>query len=290
MSKQQPSIQPFTFLKTAVNTLSQNTLILYPFVILAFLQLLALEILYFIPRFPLNKILGPIVSTLWADNYLRYPFDLLLLPKLFYYAQVALYFAIGGYLVAVTIVMIRDINSDQPVNLKASFKEALSRYIHILLASVFSFIFYFGFSKGYDLLAQRAMQIRSEKGIFFLIKKTIILGEPYAQFFFGILLTTLLIYVAPIIMIEKKKIFSALVINFKTLFRSFWFTLFIVFFPTILYFPVLVIRSNIFQISNVTFPEIQLWVIVLSIIATILIDAVVITAATIFYLFKKENQ
>ena len=66
-------------------------LILFPFVVLAFLEGLALELIYFFPAKPLASIAKPLVSRLFGEVFVHYPGSLVLLPQLFYYAQMLLY-------------------------------------------------------------------------------------------------------------------------------------------------------------------------------------------------------
>ena len=63
----------------------------------------------------------------------------------------------------------------------------------------------------------------------------------------------------------------------------------VVLIPTITYLPVLWLRGNISGIVDKTFPGIQLVIIIISIFATLAIDATVLTAATTVYLIKKEK-
>jgi hypothetical protein len=278
-----------TVLGTAVHTLTAYPAVFFPFLILGFIQLLILEFLYFIPRPPLSDVIGPIVRRLWSEAFLHYPLDLVLLPKLYYYAQIVIYLIIGGFLAGVAVKLIASINSDSKITVGKAFKETLPSYVHILLNSILSFAVFLGLSQVYGLAVRRALQIRSEAGVFFWIKKVVILGEPYANFLIGIFVTALLAFVIPIIVIERKKFFAALFLNFKSLWRSFIFVFFIILLPTLLYVPILLLRSNINVLMDATVPDIQLWSIVLSIVVTLVIDAVVITAVTTYYLFKKES-
>ena len=58
---------------------------------------------------------------------------------------------------------------------------------------------------------------------------------------------------------------------------------------TVLYIPILVLRVNAGAIASKTMPEVQVLVIILSIIVTLCIDATVVTAATTWYLLNKEK-
>src|SRR5262245_25858967 len=135
MTEKDPHKNLMTLLGNSINTLMVNPVIFYPYLILGFIQLLALEILYFAPQSSLSVFFGPIIRRLWSESFLHYPLDLVLLPKLYYYAQIFIYIFIGGFLTSMLIQFISAINHDQKLNLKVVFKETLPRYIHIVIYS-----------------------------------------------------------------------------------------------------------------------------------------------------------
>ena len=142
----------------------------------------------------------------------------------------------------------------------------------------------------YGLLINQALKIHSTQGILFWIKKTVILGFSPVQFISNIFITALLVYVIPIIILEQKKIFKALVDNFKILSGSFWSTIIIVCVPMVFYIPVLIIRNNTGFLIKMTSPEIQIFIIALGIMVTAGINTFVLMAATTYYLYKKEHS
>ncbi|MCK5082424.1 MAG: hypothetical protein KAR31_05915, partial [Candidatus Omnitrophica bacterium] len=113
---------------------------------------------------------------------------------------------------------------------------------------------------------------------------------PYVNVLIGIFITTLFAFVFPVIMIEKKKIFAAIIGNFRALWGSCWFVFFMVAIPTLFYLPVIVLRTGISSPEMVVvFPSIQILALVLSVLVMFVIDMVVYTAITTYYLLKKEN-
>ena len=56
--------------------------ILVPFLIFTLIDLCGLIFVFLIPRAPLYALLGPIVRTFWGEQFLHYPANFLLLPKL----------------------------------------------------------------------------------------------------------------------------------------------------------------------------------------------------------------
>ncbi len=281
-----PNIGAITLLKQAISTLFEHKEILFPFCITAFIQLLFLEILYFYPRYPLNIFFGPLVRR-QSELYMHYPFNFIYLPNLYQYVQIFIYIFVSVYFIATAVGIIESLNNEKKVKIKQAFKKSASAYVHLVINSLLSFALVTWLFKLTKLLVLRAMQIRSSTGIFFILKKSIILGAPYINLVFSVFVTTLFLYVIPIIIIENKKIFSAIYINLKLLFRCLWLSFTIVFIPTLLYVPVLMLRGIV---DNSIFPpEMKILIMVLGIIIVIFIDATVYTSSTIFYLINKER-
>ena len=281
---------PFTVLRLAFSFFKlQHQQIFYPFIIIVFINFFVLEILYFLPRYPLSTFFAPIISRIWGEEYLHYPMNLMLLPKLFYYAQMVIYLFLSSILIALIVDMIADINSEKKVSFKASLGRSLPRYIYIVIYSSLSLLLFHVFDKAYGLLLHRAIEIHSTTGTYFLIKKFVFYAAPYAQFIYGIFVTALLIYIPVLIILEKKKFLGALIGNFKVLFGSFWLTFILVLIPMLFYLPILLMRDNIGALAEITSPEIQVLVIALSILVTTAINILIVAAATTYYLYKKEN-
>ncbi len=276
-----------TLLKSSIGTLTTHGVILVPFVFIAFIQLLVLEILYFIPRWPLNQFFGPVIRKLWSETFMHYPINFSLLPKLFQYAQVPIFILFSSFLIGVSIRIIYMLNNEEEVRVGAVIKGLLPTYIYILCAALLSYGLMYLFFKGYGLVYARALEIRSVSGPFFWLKNTIVHGAPYFSLLLSIIGTTLFAYVIPLLVIEKRKLFSALIENFKLVFTSPFKTFFLVFFPSIIYALILLLRNEIPFEGRV--PELRAISIVISIFVTLIIDAVVYTALTTYFLIRRGN-
>ena len=287
MDKYTPEKKVIPVLKNAVYSILKHKVIMFPYCITAFVHFLVLEILYFANRFPFSDFFDPIIRKLWSENYLHYPLNFVLLPKLFQYAQFIIYIFINNFLIAVSISIINNINSNLPIDRWNRFKETLSSYIHIVVIATISFFFIFIFFKVYGMVLDRAFLIRSQTGFYYILKNLVIYGAPYINLLLSIIITALFAYVIPIIIIDKKKVFSAILLNFKSLWQAPWFTFLIVFIPTMLYVPVLLLR-NIITIK-LPVPELTVLNLVLTVLVMIIIDAIVFTSITSYYLVTKEK-
>ncbi len=265
-----------------------NKVILFPFCIIIFIQLFILEILYFSPRFPLKIFFGPVISTLWAEHYLHYPHSLALLPKLYQYAQVPVFIFINSFLLALAVAFIIQINSGKRIHAAHIIKEISSFYIHIIIPSFLLFIIMTIFIKWYATIRSQAETMVVSTGLSHILKTILVDGSSYINFLISVLMSTVFAYVLPIIVFEKKKSPAAIMANFKMLRGSFWLTFVLILIPSLFFLPVMMLRDAV--ATNLVFPEIRLVVLVISIFVTVAIDAIVYTALTTYYLFKKEGR
>ena len=86
-SKRTPKPSYSRLLDSTFQTFKTNPAVYLPFLIFALIELTALIVLFLAPRSPANVLLGPPIRRLYGEQFLHYPYDLTLLPKLYYYAQ-----------------------------------------------------------------------------------------------------------------------------------------------------------------------------------------------------------
>ncbi|OGX38588.1 MAG: hypothetical protein A3C36_05790 [Omnitrophica WOR_2 bacterium RIFCSPHIGHO2_02_FULL_52_10] len=281
--------QLIPLLMGSVDTYIANPAILVPFITLAFIQLLVLEVLYFSPQYPLSVFFNPIVHTLWGEEYVHYPNNFLVLPKLFQSVQVFIYVFVSSYLISIAVEIIAAINKDGKCSFAAASRDAVHQYVHIFVAALIAFCTFLGLFKLYNLLMLKVLNFSAVDGAYFAAKSIILQGTPIAILIIGAFTTALYAFVFPVIMIGKKRIITALIQNFRHLWGSFWHVFLIILVPTLFYLPVLILRHNISGIASVTVPEVRVVALVIGIIVTMFIDATIYTAITTFYLLKKEH-
>ena len=147
---------PFTVLRMAFSLFKfENQQIFYPFIIIIFINSLVLEILYFLPRYPLSVFFAPIIRNLWGEEYLHFPMDLVLLPKLFFYAQMGIFLFLSSFLTVLIVDMVVDVNNEKKVNFKASLQRSLGGYVYIFLYSFLSIFLFQVFNKFYSILVRK---------------------------------------------------------------------------------------------------------------------------------------
>ncbi len=281
--------QIIPLLRESVNSLVANPIILLPFMTVAFFQMLLLEIIYFSSQFPLVHFFGPIIRRTVGETYLHYPKHLLLLPQWFQITQYFLFIFVSSFLIAVAIEIIKNINNNGKITFPKALRTVFPQYIHICLAAILTFFIFYVLAKLHGLILAKAVQISSTTGIFHVIKTIVLSARPYSNLLIGTLVTTLFAFVLPIIVIERQKVIQAVILNFKYLWGSFWFLFLIILIPMLCYVPVLLLQDNLSTIASGTFQEVRLLSPVISVVVMTLIDAMVYTAITIYFLFKRES-
>lgn len=282
----------FQGLKNTQLTLFSHSPVLIPFIVIACIQLFVLELIYFVPRYPLNIFFEPIITKLWGEQFMHYPYNIAILPKLFQYIQGPLFLFVTSFLIGVAVNALAKVNNDEPAKFGLVLKDTFKHYIHIFIGALLAFLVVLAFSEVYELLIRKALTMDPNRGDKYLlkliVKMTILEGAPYINLLFSIFITALFGYVIPAIVIGNLKIFPALVENFKILCSAPIFTFMVTFIPTLLYVPVLILRGGA-QVSS-TAPEMSILLLVLSIIVMVAIDAVIYTTLATYYLMKKEGS
>jgi len=290
MIKKQIKVGPVSLIKQAASTFVSNPVVLVPFITIAFLKLLLLEIFYFAPRYPLSVFFGPIIRRFWGEAYMHYPFNFAILPQLIRWPLVVTDIFLGSFFIAMAISIIYCLNNNKTVKIPAILRTTLAQYVHIIMNALLIFGVFYGLYRVYGLAIARALKIASKSGIFYIIKVTVLQGAPYVNLLIGVFVTALFAFVLPIIIIEKKKIHTALIANFKNASGSYVVIFALILIPTLFYIPVVLLRNSIPMIADSIFPGLRFLVLVLSVFVITIIDAIVYTSITMFYLLKKENK
>ncbi len=277
-----------SILNSTFSTLRNHPIIFLPFIFTAFVKLLLLEVFYFIPQYPTNTFFIPIVTRIWGEQFLHYPANFFLLQEIFQSIQIPITILIGSFFTAMAVAIIIKINNDETINLKKIAKEIFGQYVHIVIAVFLMFLLLSIFLKGYTLIYNRALLIHSTSGKFYYLKKFIVIGKTYFYFLLNVLSVTLTVYILPIIIVDKKKIFISVWLNLKALIFLIWPTFIIILISSTLFIPVLLFKA---ALTKGIFPaEWTTMMLVLNVLGAMFIDAIIYTAITIVYLSKKEES
>lgn len=275
-------------LNAVFDVLVVNPVILYPVFVLGFIQLLSLEFIYFVPRYPLSGLFGPIIVKSAGPAFLHYPYNYFLLSKWFHGVETFIAIFISCIFYGAMVLIISSVNSGEPVCLKKVFRQVRSSYIHLVAAMILANILFQGLVFLHGLVIKRALLIHSSAGMYFWIKEVLVTSKPYFQLLLACLVMALRAFVVPIIMLEQKKIITAVKLNFINYGRLFGLVLGMVIAAGCLYLPFIFFRTVQTGEMILKAPELSGLFLVLSVLVMLLIDAIQYTAITLCYLSVKE--
>ncbi len=280
--------QPLDVLRTVFRLLTAHRRITHPYVAYALFQLYLLEVLAFIHRPPLVGFFGPLVRRMKGEIYLHYPFNFLLLDRIFHGIQIPLFLLIGCVCAGATAWAVSQINDERTIQWRAFLRRCGRIYPHLILAGLLIFLVFLGWSRLEAELIGRAAAIRSTSGVFFLIKQAVFLGMPYVRLFFSVLSMSLLGGILPIITIEETHIFKAIALNFKSL-RGAWGSLFVaLLIPALLFVPVILLRANLSFFQTTFAPEFRAVFLIIAFGVGLFIEMIQYTILATYYLTVKD--
>ncbi len=267
--------------------IKKRPVILFPFAIVAFLEGLAFELIYFFPRKPISFIANPIIKKFFGETFVHYPGNLILLPRLFYYLQIVIYIVIGVFLTAITINIFKNIRSKLPLKTNALIKNALKSYPSFLTYGIVIVVL--------TILSRRTDMIILSKLFKFAsdyapnrAAQLFPFISPMFLFLTNALLHVFFILALPLFVIEKKSLFKALAGSIYMGACNFFSIFILIFIPLLLYLPISLLKSFQPVLINKTFPEITLYITIVGIIVAMLIDCFITICAAQFLLDKTK--
>jgi hypothetical protein len=263
--------------KDSIRVICKHPKVVMPFLVSSATNFLTLYILYLAPQRPVRYVLAPPIRKLWGEQFLHYPMNFVLLPKMFQYAEIAVSALIGIVMSAWAIGMIADIYQKGRSKMFHNFLYAVSRYFSLIAVWVASYIV--------------ATVVSKYLPVFFVgLKQIPLYWSITVAFVVLIIMQVLFIFVPPILIIDKSKLLPALKSNVVVLARLALPAIVLLLIPSLLYFPVLIVKMEIGTLMGKFSPEIALVVLAAGVVASFLVDTLVITSTTLLYVHTKNRK
>ncbi len=266
----------------------KRPVVILPFVVIAFIEALALELIYFSNRPPLSLLAGPLISKLSGEIFLHYPFNLAKIPRYFYYTQLVIYVLIGILLSAITVNAVKNIREGLPLKANAVIKNAFRKYFSFLALGVIAIILIQGL-RSFNMFIYPKIAGLAWKNMQLAAPKLYMLGMSVFYFFTSLLLHTFFVMAMPILVLEKKPLVKAILGSMAMGLRNFFGIIVMIFLPFVLYFPVTMLKAYATEFGVKLFPEVTLWILAAGIVAAIFTDCFVIICAAQFLMEKAKK-
>ena len=119
--------------------LKENPTVLMLFAASATIDFFVLGLLFLAPSEPVSKVLAPLIRTFYADRFLHYPDNFILLPKLYDHAHFVVVTLIGILISGVVIKKIEAYTQDQKLSLVSALRPVFKKYFSLLAAWLLSY-------------------------------------------------------------------------------------------------------------------------------------------------------
>ena len=265
----------------------KRTCLVIPFFSILIFEVTALICIYFSPRYPLSRVFAPPIRKFWGEQYLHYPQNFNLIPRLYNYAHILLAFTVGIIMSAIFIKMchIAYKNEDNAYNVKLAKPAillAIRKYIPLVIIFAFAFLvtlYSFSFIGG----------LVSRIG---LTGKFLYVFAFFVNFTVGLILQSVFVVFFPVLIVGNLAFFKALKEAILFLCAHWRQVVTLVFIPSLLYGVISINKLLLPWLMNRYEPEILLVSISFGIIISVIVDFFITGLVSTYYIMhhvEKDN-
>lgn len=259
--------------------------VLIPFFSIAVFEALLLTVLFYYPRPPVSAVFAQPIQAFFGARYLHYPYNFLLLPKLFYYGQILTILTLGVVMFGMAVGMVGQVNMEgNRPRISGNINRALRRYFSLAGVWLITFIASW-------ILLKASLFLITKFSSPPLAAKLLFSASFYGSLAAVFLVESIFVYAYPAIIIERKGFIKGVVKSFSMIKGVFITTVILVLAPRILDIVGIVIRNKVIVASNVNFPafpEISAVVIAAIILMTFISDSLVFLSTANLFMLKME--
>ncbi len=274
---------------TVLQLVKSHLKLFIPFIIFVIVDLVFLFIIYVAPRQPFNVVLAPPIRAFWGEKFLHYPANFLLIPKLAALSRNFLSCLIGSLLTGCAVAMLADSYNNKITRFIPSLKAGFKKYLSLFSVVFIITLLFWGCLK---LLEIGLIKYFSSGHASLLFLKPRIWFGPLLiviNLFITIIIQGMFVYAIPLIMLEKEKLFKAILKSFALFIKFFMPTVILIGLLVLLYLPIIVLQFKTAFLISRFFPESVLYVCVAaSIINSLVIDLLITFSATVLFLQNKD--
>jgi len=266
------------------NLLSSAKVLFIPFLIIAFCDSIALTLIYLAPRYPISIILAPPIRKFWGEQFLHYPQNFSLIPRLFNYAHIFILFTLGIYFTGIFIKMCHIYFKTKKNILKVkvlipSCIIAIKKFIPMV---IFFAIFYSLTMYSFNLISYLFDNLN-------LVNRFVKIAHLASNFILVLFLQSIFAFMFPALIVSNVGLIKAFKINFMLVFKNFWKILFVIFIPSILYALITINKYFMPRLVEIYEPEVIVLSLGFGIFITMLIDLFISGYTTVFYLLLNKD-
>lgn len=259
----------------ALRYFRKNPSILIPFVIAGLFDCLLLALIYLAPRPPLSVVLAPPIRAFWGEKFLHYPYNFLIIPRLYSYGHIFSSATISVLMTATAIGMLKEASSGIKPGISVNLRRSIKRYAGLFGIWLAAFILMGAASKITRLIGLKGWPVAAA------IASAV-------SFILAVFVEVLFVYAIPAMIIKKEKIFRAVKTGLRFSGANFLPTLILVIVPALIYLPMMALKTKMPFLISKTFPETILIFLGAGIFTSTVINVLIVCSTAA--LFLKEGK
>jgi len=260
--------------KETFGAFNKHPKLFIPFIITAACDSIGLYILYLAPQRPVSYLLAPPIRRFLGEKFLHYPSNLLILPRFYNYAHLVISATIGVLMTGLVISMLSQLSEGRKPRLLVGFVNALRRSLS--LVGVWIVMFLLSFS------AQKLMGL-------FTGGEAPSIALSFLTYLAMILAQVVFIYAMPVVMIDRRNFFSALIRGFKFFVKFLLPTLILTLVPALPQFPVIALNHYASGLVGKFGPETVVFIMGAGIFITFIMDIFLTIPPTLLYMKGRKD-
>ncbi|MBU4306107.1 MAG: hypothetical protein KJ893_10895 [Candidatus Omnitrophica bacterium] len=274
-------------LGTGFQAMADFPQIVYPFAIIAVIEVIGLLLIFAALQPPFVKYSMPIIERFWGAKFLHYPLILLLLSHLHYYFQTVVAVFCGAFASGMTISAFKQYKQEKFITLRSAARDALHSYWHLLAINLIVFALVqcaFVFKRQAVFKMILAMRNHfGDEGNWMLIHAT-------AALFIGAVVQSLFVFAQPAVVIEGKNFISAIFKSLILTLKNLWVTFVLVIFPLSLFLPIALLKNKLLFLMQRFVPEVIFLVLAAGILLSFFLNAgITIMVSAGYFIIKDER-
>jgi hypothetical protein len=253
----------------------------------AVFQGLILTVLFYYPRSPFSVIFAQPVKAFYGIRFLHYPYNFILLPKLFYYGQVLATLTLGVVMFGMAMGMVSQIHTEgTSPRIGGNINRSLRRYLPLVGVWLATFIISLIILRGPAFLIMKFMQPTT-------FAKILLQVVSYGGILAVFLVEALFIYAYPAIVVERAGFLKGIARSFSISKSVFLTTAILVIVPRILDVIGIIVKDKMTSATNISFPDFpEVTVVMLGVLIgiTLITDSLVFLSTANLFMLKKETE
>ncbi|MCP4633517.1 MAG: hypothetical protein GY855_11370 [candidate division Zixibacteria bacterium] len=269
------------FITTYISTLKGfiRPAVVFPLFLFFLIELGILWILTNFYKAPLDNIMVPLLTRFFGENITHYPTLYYMVSSVFGYASLPLTFIFGTLLMGMSVFLFASFFSDEGLSIGAAFKATISKYPILLLIWILETAIILG----------TITIITREFGAFFSFSlKREVMFRLVITGGLQTLLAGFFAYANASVILGRKSFGKAIFASMRMFKENFFTTVFLIYIPVLIRFPMTFINSKSAQFSGKFNPEFVIVLMIISIFIALIANLFLVGGITRIYIAESR--